>query len=90
MPFDHIMPVHQGRAAERILFSVAAPSGCRIPSNTHFDTTRANIEARGAVAVDLAIPVSRRPEALHPFKGNIDVEIVSPHMYDPSGERMHG
>ena len=73
MPFEHVIPTHQGRAAERILTGLVAGPGAKIPSNTHFDTTRANIEATGAEAVDLVIPAGHRPEQAHPFKGNIDL-----------------
>src|SRR5205814_2628725 len=59
--FKHIIPTHQGRAAERILFSIMCEPGDVIPNNTHFDTTRANIEYRGAEAVDLLIPQEREP-----------------------------
>ncbi|MBC8327502.1 MAG: tryptophanase [Planctomycetes bacterium] len=72
----HIIPVHQGRAAEKILFTVVGGAGKAVPANTHFDTTRANVEHSGAEAVDLVIEEGRRPETEHPFKGNIDTEAL--------------
>jgi tryptophanase len=73
MPFKHVIPTHQGRAAEAILFSLIGGAGKQIPSNTHFDTTRGNIEASGAQAIDLLIPEGRDPSNLFPFKGNMDL-----------------
>lgn len=83
--FEHVIPTHQGRAAERILAATLCRPGHIVPNNTHFDTTRANIEAAGAVALDLPCRESRDLCAVHPFKGNIDLEALERVLDDNSG-----
>ncbi len=80
MPFDHIIPTHQGRAAEAILFSILAKPGKNFPNNTHFDTTRGNIEAGGAMAHDLVIDEGKDPTNLHPFKGNMNLQKLESYL----------
>src|SRR6059058_2732150 len=76
MGFKHVIPTHQGRAAERILFTVLCRKGHVVPNNTHFDTTRANIEFTGARAVDLPLPEAADTQARLDFKGNMDVAAL--------------
>jgi tryptophanase len=74
--FTHVIPTHQGRAAERILFHTILQAGQVVPNNNHFDTTRANIEVERCEARDLVIPEGRVPSLVHPFKGNIDLDAL--------------
>jgi len=74
--FQNVIPTHQGRAAERILFSTICEPGDLVPNNTHFDTTRANIEFVGAEALDIPCPESREIGTPYPFKGDIDLEAL--------------
>ena len=71
--FKYVLPTHQGRAAERILFESMVKAGDVVPSNTHFDTTRAHVEYRQATAQDLKTEEGKKPVSVHPFKGNIDL-----------------
>jgi tyrosine phenol-lyase len=75
--FRHVIPTHQGRAAERILFSCLGVAGRVVAANTHFDTTRANVEYLGGRAIDIPVPEARRPAEEHPFKGNLDLDALA-------------
>jgi tryptophanase len=86
--FKYIIPTHQGRAAERLLFSILLKPGDFVPSNTHFDTTRANVEYTGAEAVDLVIEDGKTPSANHPFKGNIDTDKLEAFIKENGKEKI--
>jgi len=86
--YRHVIPTHQGRAAERILFNVMCKQGDVVPNNTHFDTTRANVEFVGAEAVDLVIAEGKHPDLVHPFKGNMDVEALAELIRRVGAERV--
>jgi tyrosine phenol-lyase len=86
--FRHAIPTHQGRAAERILFSILCKPGHVVPNNTHFDTTRANIESQGAKAVDLPLPSAKDTQARFPFKGNMDAEALDRLIQETGRERV--
>jgi tryptophanase len=85
--YRHVIPTHQGRAAERILFHTILAPGNIVPNNNHFDTTRANIEVEGAEARDLVVAEGRQPALVHPFKGNIDVDALERTLRD-EGDRV--
>ena len=87
-PFEHVIPTHQGRAAEKILFASIGGPGKVVPNNTHFDTTRANVEFTGAEAVDLVIAEGHDPTSEHPFKGNMDVEALDRLIADRGAENV--
>ena len=90
MPFKHIIPTHQGRAAEHILTSIVAEDAgadAIVPNNTHFDTTRANFEDAGITALDLVIAEGSDPEADHPFKGNMDLDKLE-RLLEAEGHRI--
>ena len=86
--FKHVIPAHQGRAAEHILFTTIAKAGDVIPSNTHFDTTRAHVEHAGAEARDLVIAEGRQPQLILPFKGNMDVAALEAAITSVGRERI--
>ncbi len=86
--FEHIIPTHQGRAAERILFSVLCKEGDVVPNNSHFDTTRANVEFRGALALDLPSPELADMDSDYPFKGNMDVDRLRAAFKEYGPERI--
>lgn len=86
--FKYIIPTHQGRAAERILFSVTGGPGKYFVNNTHFDTTRANIEYSGAEAFDLLLPIGKDPSAIADFKGNIDIEALEKFIREKGKEHI--
>jgi tryptophanase len=85
--FAHVIPTHQGRAAERILFHSVLKPGDIVPNNNHFDTTRANVEVEGAEARDLVIAEGRVPSSTHPFKGNIDLDALDA-LLEAEGDRV--
>ncbi len=86
--FEHILPTHQGRASERLLFELIAKPDSVIPNNAHFDTTRANIEHSGAQAIDLLTDVGQMPEVEAPFKGNINLDALRALIEDVGRERI--
>lgn len=86
--FEHILPTHQGRASERIVFELVGGPGKVVPNNTHFDTTLANVEHSGARAVNLPIEQASDPKNRHPFKGNMDVRALEALIDEVGVERI--
>lgn len=86
--FEHILPTHQGRASERILFELLGGEGKVVPNNAHFDTTRANIEHSGAKAVNLPIPEAAVPSNRHPFKGDMDTVALEALIAETGADRI--
>ena len=86
--FAHVIPTHQGRASERILFEEMLKPGDQVPNNIHFDTTRANVEVRGAKAVDLAVEAAYDPRSDAPFKGNMDVDRLERFIKQKGAKRI--
>lgn len=86
--FKHIIPTHQGRAAERILFGILGAKGKYFPNNTHFDTTRANVEFSGGQALDFLIAVGKDPAAIADFKGNMDIEALERFINEKGSENI--
>ncbi len=86
--FTQILPTHQGRASERILFEVMVEPGMIVPNNNHFDTTRANIEHCGGKAVDLVVDEGHTPQVRHPFKGNMHVDRLNRLFKDVGADRI--
>ena len=82
----HVLPTHQGRASERILFELVGGPGKVVPNNNHFDTTRANVEHRGAVALNLPIAEGHEPQTIHPFKGNMDIGALERVLREHAGQ----
>jgi tryptophanase len=83
--YRHVIPTHQGRAAEHILCSALVTAGTIVPNNTHFDTTRANIEHRGGRALNVPIAEGHQPQTIHPFKGNMDLAALDKVLGDHAG-----
>ncbi|HVS10744.1 MAG TPA: tryptophanase [Planctomycetota bacterium] len=84
--YEHVIPTHQGRAAEYLLFSALVRPGDVVPSNTHFDTTRANVEARGATAIDLPCPEAADTRSRYPFKGDVDLARLEACLAEHAGQ----
>jgi len=84
--YHHVIPTHQGRAAEHLLFSIHCKAGELVPSNNHFDTTRANLEQLGVIAVDLVGDDGKDPASEHPFKGNVDIARLEAFLREHAGK----